>query len=224
MSDVTITVRGEHETRLSPEQGVVHITLRAEGPERGPVVERVSALALPIREDLTARQQAGTIDEWSSQRVTVWSDRPWNADGARLSLVHYASVDVTATFSDFAALSWWVSEIADREGVQIGGVDWRLTPATRAAREQEVAAHAVQVAIARATAYAQAIGRTTVTPVEIADLGLLGRGESAPSPAAPKMMRSAFSAMDAAGSAPAMQFQPEDITLTAAVEARFTAS
>jgi uncharacterized protein len=222
MSDVIITVRGEHEVRLAPEQGIVHLTFRAEGRDRAPVVEQVSTIAAPLLDDLRNRQEAGSIDEWSSQRVAVWSDRPWNADGRQLPLVHHASIDVTAAFSDFAALSWWVSEIADRDGVQVGWVDWRLTPATRAAREQEVAAHAVQVAVARATAYAQAIGRTEVTPTEIADLGLLTRAEAAPAPA-PKMMRS-MAAMDAAGSAPAMQFQPENITLSAAVEARFRAS
>jgi uncharacterized protein len=222
MSDVIITVRGEHETRLPPEQGIVHLTLRAEGRDRAPVVEQVSVLAAPLIDDLRSRREAGSIDDWSSQRVAVWSDRPWNADGKQLPLVHHASIDVTATFSDFGTLSWWVSEMADREGVQIGWIDWRLTPATRAAREQEVAAQAVQIAVARATAYARAIARTSVTPTEIADLGLLSRGDATAAPTAPKMLRS-MAAMDAAGSAPAMQFQPEDITLTAAVEARFTA-
>ncbi|WP_438352652.1 SIMPL domain-containing protein [Microbacterium sp. CJ88] len=224
MTEVIITVRGEHEVRIAPERGVVHLTVRAEGHSRPPVVERVAALAAAVRDELSAREASGTVDDWSSQSMAVWSDRPWNADGTRLSPVHYASVDATATFSDFAALSEWVSTIADREGVQVGWVDWQLSPATRSAREQEVAAQAVAVAVARATAYARAIGRDAITPLEIADLGLLTRGEAAPSPAAPKMMRAAFSAMDAASGAPAMQFQLADITLTAAVEARFVAS
>ncbi|MFS0732712.1 SIMPL domain-containing protein [Microbacterium sp. 1P10UB] len=223
MADVIITVRGEHETRIAPERGIARITVRGEGPERAPVLERVAALALPLRDDLAARQAAGTIVEWSSGRAAVWSDRPWNADGTRLAPVHYATIDISATFSDVAALSAWLSDVAERDGVQVGGVDWILTPTTRAAREQEVATEAVQVAVARATAYARAIGRETVTPVQIADVGLLGGGDAPGMPASPKMMRAAFAAMDAS-SGPAMQFQPEDITLTAAVEARFTAS
>ena len=222
MSDVTITVRGEHETRVAPERGIVHASVRAEGADRGAVVERIAALALPLREDLTARKEAGGIEEWSSQRVSVWANRPWNNEGKQLALVHYASVEITATFTDFAALSWWVSDIAEREGVQIDTVTWSLTPGTAKSTETFTAEQAVTVAVDRATAYAGAIGLSTVTPLEIADLGLLQRNEAAPSPA-PKMMRAmAMGAMDAGGG-PAVEFQPEDITVTAAVEARFAA-
>lgn len=221
MSEVIVTVRGEHETRLAPEQGVVHVTLHVEGRDRGGVVERIAALAAPLREDLTARDAAGTVVEWSSQRVSVWSERPWNAEGKQLAPVHHASVEYLVTFDDFTALSWWVSEIADRDGVQIGWIEWRLTPPTRATVEREVAAEAVTVAVTRATAYAGALGLDTLTPLEIADLGLLTRNEASPG-ASPKMLRAASFMADAGGGS-AMQLQPEDITVTAAVEARFAA-
>ncbi|KRA23703.1 neuraminidase [Microbacterium sp. Root61] len=223
MSEVIITVRGEHETRIAPEQGVVHLTLRVEGPERGGVVERIAALAAPLRDDLTARDAAGTVVEWSSQRVSIWSDRPWNAEGKQLSPVHHASVEYLVTFDDFTVLSWWVSELADKDGVQIAWIEWRLTPATRADVERDVAAEAVTVAVMRATAYAGAIGLTAVTPLEIADLGLLTRNEPAPGGPQPKMMRAAFAMADSTGGGPSVQLQPEDITVTAAVEARFVA-
>ena len=79
MSDVIISVRGEHEARLAPERGTVHFSVRADGPERGPVVERIASLALPLREQLDERKDAGAVTEWTSRRVSVWSDRPWNA-------------------------------------------------------------------------------------------------------------------------------------------------
>lgn len=219
MSDVIITVRGEHQARIAPEQGVVHASVRAEGPERGAVVERIAALATPLREDLTTRKAARGISDWSSQRVSVWANRPWNNEGKQLDLVHYASVEITATFTDFAALSWWVSDIAERDGVQVDSVSWSLTPATATATEAAVAAQAVSVAVERATAYAGAIGLATVSPLEIADLGLL-RGTPEAASHAPKMMRAM--AMDATAS-PAVEFQPEEIVVTAAVEARFAA-
>ncbi|KAA9110391.1 SIMPL domain-containing protein [Microbacterium rhizomatis] len=222
MSEVIITVRGEHETRIAPEEGVARITVKAEGPERGKVVERIAALAFPLRDDLSAREEQGSIVEWSSQRTTVWANRPWNNDGKQLALVHYASVEITATFSDFAALSWWVSDVAEREGVQVDGVTWRLTPETAKKTEADVATEAVRVAVDRATAYAGAIGLSAITPLEIADLGLLTHAapDSGGAPA-PKMMRAM--AMGAMDSGPAVQFQPEDIVVTGAVEARFMA-
>jgi hypothetical protein len=222
MSEVTITVRGEHETRVLPEEAVAHLSVRAEGPERGAVVERIAALAAPLRDDLATRKDAGGLSDWSSQRVSVWANRPWNNEGKQLALVHYASVEITATFTDFAALSWWLSDVAERDGVQVDNVTWRLTPATAKSMEADVAAQAVKVAVDRATAYASAIGLATLTPLEIADLGLLTDASAGPAPA-PKMMRAmAMGAMDSGG-APAVELQPEDIVVTAAVEARFSA-
>lgn len=223
MSEVTITVRGEHEARVAPEEAVAHLSVRAEGAERGAVVERIAAIAAPLRDDLAGRKDAGGLSDWSSQRVSIWANRPWNNEGKQLALVHYASVEITATFTDFAALSWWVSDVAERDGVQVDTVTWRLTPATAKSTEAEVAAQAVKVAVDRATAYASAIGLTTLTPLEIADVGLLTDASAAPAPA-PKMMRAmAMASMDSGG-APAVELQPEDIVVTSAVEARFAAS
>ncbi len=224
MSEVVITVRGEHEARVAPEEALAHLSVRTEGPDRGRVVERMASLAAPLREDLETRKESGVVAEWTSQRVAVWANRPWNDQGKQLALVHYASVDLTATFTDFASLSWWVTDVSEREGVQVDGITWRLTPATAKATEAEVAAQAVKVAVERATAYAGAIGLTSISPLEIADLGLLSRGD-APAPRPEMVLRAAKAsfAMDAGGGAPAVELQPEDIVVTAAVEARFAA-
>ena len=225
MSEVIITVRGEHETRVAPEEAVVHLSVRAEGPERGEVVEKISALTAPLRDDLAARKLAGGVSDWSSQRVSLWANRPWNNEGKQLALVHYASVEVTATFTDIAALSWWMSEVSQRDGVQIDNLVWRLSSDSARLTEGAVASQAVRVAVDRATAYANAIGLGNVTPLEIADLGLLTRGGAESAPPAPqgmlRMAKASFAA-DSAGT-PAMEFQPEDIVVSAAVEARFSA-
>jgi len=223
MSDVVITVRGEHETRIAPERAIAHLTIRAEGPERGAVVERMSALTEPVRDDLAARKSAGTVTEWTSQRVSVWSERPWNNEGKRLAPVHYATVDFSVTFTDFAVLSWWAGEVAERDGVQLGWIEWKLTPETKASVERDVATQAVGVAVARATAYAGALGLANVTALELADVGLLtqpGAPEAAP---APRMMMAKASFASDTGGGPAVQLQPEDIVISAAVEARFAA-
>ncbi|WP_029144444.1 SIMPL domain-containing protein [Microbacterium luticocti] len=211
MPEVTITVRGEHEVRRAPEEAVAHITVGCEGPDRGAVVERIAALAAPVRDDLAARQDAGGLTDWSSQRVSVWTDRPWNAEGKLLAPVHHASVEFTATFTDVAALSWWLGEVAARDGVQVGEIDWRLTRETRSTLEREAATHAVHVAVERATAYAQALGMSHITPVELSDASLHA-------PAIPLMRMAAAPADD-----PGLALQPDDIVVAATVEARFTA-
>lgn len=220
MSEVIITVRGRSEARVLPERAVAHIVAAADGPERGPVVERIAALAEPVRADLDARKAAGTIADWSSQRVSVWSDRPCNNEGRQLDPIHHASVELTATFTDVLALSDWLNGVAATEGLQAGNVEWQLTPETRARVEREVATEAVGVAVERATAYAAAIGRTTVTPVQIADLGLL---DGSSPEGQPRMFSRAAMAMDAAPPA-TVDFRPDEIVVSAAVEARFSAT
>ncbi|QKJ19191.1 SIMPL domain-containing protein [Microbacterium hominis] len=223
MSEVVITVRGEHESRVAPEHGTVALAAHAEGPARGAVVERIAALGEPLRAELAERAETGEVSEWSSERVAVWSERPWNAEGTRLAPVHHARLQLSATFTDFAALSWWAGEIAERDGVEISHVSWDLTRETRAAVERQVAADAVAVAVARATAYARALGLSDVSPREVADLGLLAHPRAFDAAdGAPRAMFAAAAMPEGAGGA-GIELQPQDLVVRAAVEARFTA-
>lgn len=218
MSDVVITVRGESERRVTAEQAVVRITVRADGPERGPVVERVQRHAETVQDGLVAHQRSGEVSEWNGGRAAVWSERPWNSDGAQLPLVHHASVDVSATFVDAAALSWWLGDVAESDEVQVVAVDWGLTPDLRARIEREVAADAVRAAVERAQAYADALGEASIVPIEIADLGLLGGRPEQPQPFAARAMAAH------ADAGPGFSLQPVDVVISTAVEGRFRAS
>src|SRR5690606_15735403 len=173
MSEVIITVRGEHELRVAPERATVHLTVSLDGPDRAEVVERTLALAAPVREGLTSREEAGSVTQWSSQRLSVLAERPWSSEGRRLAPVYRASIDFTATFSDASELSEWVTTISVAAGVSIGYIDWPLAPDTEREIEREVAAQAVGAAVARARAYADALGLQEVIPLEIADRGLI---------------------------------------------------
>lgn len=222
MNAVTITVRGENEVRIAPERADIRVSVRAEGPRRTDVVEQAMRLSEPLRDSITARKDAGTVAEWTSKRLTVRAERPWNSDGRQLALVYHASVDFTATFTEASELSIWVSEISAWDGLEIGGVNWSLTPETRARVEREVASSAVGVAVARAEAYASALNLTNVIPLEIADVGLISNGQQ---PTAPQMMKArgaAFAVM--AESGPSMEYEPDDIIVAATVEGRFSAS
>ncbi len=220
MSEVTVTVRGEHEARVAPERATIRVGVRADGPERTAVVENVMRLAEPVRSSITDRADMGSVVEWTSKRLSVRAERPWSNDGKRLAPVYYASIDFTATFAEASDLSIWVSDISPWDGVEVGWVDWHLTTATRAQIERDVAAAAVGVAVTRAEAYAGALGLDEVTPLEIADVGLISSGQ--PSPGAP-MLKARGGVAFAADAAPAMQYEPEEIVISATVEARFLA-
>lgn len=220
MSEVTVTVRGEHEARIAPERATIRLSVRAEGAERTAVVESVMRLAEPVRDSVTERAEGGSVVDWTSKRLSVRAERPWNSEGKRLAPLYYASIDFTATFLEASELSIWVSDVSPWEGVEVGWVDWHLTTETRARVEREVAAQAVGVAVTRAEAYAGALGLDSVTPVEIADVGLISTGQ--PDPGAP-MMKARGGVAFAADSAPAMEYEPEEIVISATVEARFIA-
>nr|WP_314841385.1 SIMPL domain-containing protein [uncultured Microbacterium sp.] len=222
MSDVTITVRGEHETRVSPERATIRLAVRAEGAARASVIDRAMSLTEPVRGSIKARSDAGSVIDWSSTRLTVRAERPWNNEGRQLDLVYYASVDLTATFAEASELSIWVTEISPWDGVEVGEVDWHLTPETTARTEAEVAARAVGVAVARAQAYATALGRGDVVPLEVADAGLLAPPATPPAfGAMAKNRTAAFSA--ASDTSSSMQYEPQEIVISATVEARFIA-
>ena len=220
MSDsiVTITVRGQSETRLAPERGIANVAVSLDGPERDMVLSQVGQAAESIRGELTVLKQTGRLEDWSSERMTVWSDRPWNNEGLQLDPVHHASVDFTATFADFSELSDWLGGIMAQPGVQVGHIAWELTAETRVRVERETATSAIDVAATRAAAYAAALGLSVVTPLEVADWGLLSEGRPQPF-GTPGMMRTASVKM-----AGGPEFQPGQVVVSAAVEARFAAS
>lgn len=221
MSEVTVTVRGEHEARISPERATIRVSVRTEGPERASVVDHAMRLAEPVRESITDRRATGAVVDWSSKRLSVRAERPWNSEGKRLAPVYYAAIDLTATFAEASELSMWVSDISPWEGVDVGWVDWHLTPETRARMERDVAAQAVKAAVARAQAYATALGLSEVVPVEIADAGLIAPSAPQPLPGLAKGRAAAF-AMSQESDA-SMQYEPEEIVISATVEARFVA-
>lgn len=218
MSDVVITVRGESNARARAEEAAVRVTVSTDGPTRGPVVERAQERAASVQDGLVAHLRSGEVSEWSSARVSVWSDRPWNNEGAQLPLVHHAAVELSATFTDAGALSWWLGDVAESDDVQVTAVEWRLSPTTRARVEREVAADAVHVAVERATAYADALGLASVSAVEIADAGLLGAHPEQPAPFAARMM-----AASSPAGGPSFSLQPPEIVVTSVVEGRFRA-
>lgn len=220
MSEVTVTVRGEHEVRVAPERATIRVSVRAEGPERTAVVDEAMRLTEPVRDSITERKEAGSVVEWTSKRLSVRAERPWNNEGKRLAPVYYASIDLTATFVEASELSIWVSEVSAWDGVEVGWVDWHLTPETRARLERAVAAQSVEVAVTRARAYASALGLNEVAPLEIADAGLISQGQQAPSATMAMYARGAAMAAD---SLPAMEYEPEEIVVSATVEGRFLA-
>ena len=214
-----IAVRGTAEERIEPELAAVTLTVAASEPTRD------TALARTAEERLIAEvrdlETAGALDTWSAGQLRVWSHRPFNNEGKQLPLVHQTSSELEIVFTDLDRLGEWVSRVADGEGVDLNGIDWRLTEPTRR-RVQELAQRAaVADAVAKARVYASALGLGAPTPVELADTGLL---TAQPVPPAPRGMKLAMtSAMYDGSTGASTEFAPAVLVVEAAVEARFHA-
>ena len=212
-----ITVRGSFSAFERPERGTVHATIAYEGPVMEPVYGRVARDLDAVKASIAPMDDKdnGAVTWWSADQLRTWSNRPWHKDGKQLPLIHHASVGLEVKFRDFSALSRWVGEhVANTEGFRVAHVEWALTAKRREALEKEVRTRAVRDAVTRAQAYADALGLGQIRPVAIADAGMLGtRTESGPAAA---YMRAA-----AVGGAPDVELVPEQIEVSAEVDARF---
>lgn len=228
MTETVITVQGRHVARHDPERAVVSLAVAFDGPARDGVFAKANAAAEVLRAELERLHDAdaGPVRLWSSDSVQVWGERPWNNEGRQLAMVFHARIGFTAEFDDFDALSRFLEQQATVDGVTTGGVQWTLTDERTDAVTAEVRTLAVADAVEKATAYASAVGLTTVRAVAIADPGMLGEQASASgggfefAAAAPRMMKAS---MDAGGG-PELSLRPEKIEVAVTVDARFVAS
>lgn len=221
MSNVEITVRGAHVAYEQPERATVHLHIDLEGPAAKPVFDAVTAGAAAIRSSITPLHSptGGPVTWWSTDRVQTWANRPWNKDGKQLPLVHHARAAFQVKFSEFGAMSSWLPTAVGHTGVTVAQIEWALTVNRRLELTEKVRRAAVADAVAKAEAYAAALGLGSVQAIAIADAGMLGDGLD------PVRTDSvAHTRAFAGAAAPELQFAPSDVSLAANVDARFVAS
>jgi hypothetical protein len=217
-----ITVRGAFSAFEPPERGTVHATIAYEGPAMEPVYDHVARDLEAVKTSVARLKDGdqGPVTWWSAEQLRTWSNRPWNKDGTQLPLVHHASVGVEVKFRDFAALSRWVGEhVANTEGFRISHVEWALTSKRRNDLAQKAQTCAVRDAATRAQQYADALGLGRVTPIAIADAGMLGVGLRSDGGHGAAHL----AGVKASGGGPDVELVPEDIEVSATVDARFAA-
>ena len=217
MTAVEINVRGSHTVTLAPERATVYATIGVEGPAPEPVFETVAAgLAEVVRSiEQVHHPKRGPVTWYAVDQVRRGSRRPWNDEGKQLPLVYSATVSLAVKFRDFEELARWVAWSAAIEGLSIGYTDWALTESRRLEVERKTRQKAVRDARRRAQDYADALDLGPVSIREISDTGLGRPGGAA---------RMAPRAMAAApgGDAPEFVLRPEDVQISAQVEASFS--
>ncbi|MCU1416813.1 MAG: hypothetical protein JWP32_987 [Schumannella sp.] len=222
----TITVQGTHTAWFDAERATVQISAAFDGAKRDEVFAQATRAAADLTALITPLYDAvaGPVTWWSSDRVSVWSERPWNNEGKRLPLVYHASIGLQAKFSDFDQLSRLIEQIAVIEGVAIGGIEWDLTDERRIAETDAVRRAAVADAVQKAGTYAAAAGLGSPAVIAVADPGMLGDAGSngGGTPAAYERMSFKAQALDAGGGA-GISLSPEQIQVSSSVDVRFSA-
>jgi len=221
---LVITVRGEHESRHRAERGIVHLAVALDGADHDEVFHAAATTSDAVRnliDPLAA--SGGAITRWSSDTVRVTSQRPWNNAGEQLPLVHSAAIDFTARFREFDALAEFIERVSTLEFTRVNYVTWELTHETQLQAQTQARTRAVQDAVSKAREYAASVGLSEVSATDIADPGMLSATPATDS----RGMMAGAAAMRMGGmhdGAAPLTLKPEDISVSAAVEARFNAS
>ncbi|HNP57919.1 MAG TPA: SIMPL domain-containing protein [Gordonia sp. (in: high G+C Gram-positive bacteria)] len=219
MSALEITVRGRAERQYRPEQGTVTLAASFTEPTSESAHAKALALQSEVVAELTRLDETDALNTWHANDIHVFGHRPW-VDGKQSRKVLYTTrIAMTAEFLDFEALAAFLVDWAGRDGLTVGHIAWDVRVENRRSYEVDVRREAVGDAVAKAQAYADAVGRGTVVAVALADPDMLG---TAPNESVgPMMMRAAGADM---GAGPTLELRPDDVVIAAAVDARFTAS
>ena len=219
-----IAVEGQA-TRTHPaERGTVNLHVAFSGTLRNDVVDQVARTHTILVEQARAHVSAGAADKWDSASVHsyVYDDRVKSSQaGGKQRIRRFrASARLSVTFRDFEALSTWLADIMDVDGVEIDRIAWALTDETRRTLQAEARIEAAEETVVRAQSYADALGLGPVAPVAIYEAGLRNGGNGGGN--AP-MYATRAGAMAEAGGGAHVELQPRDIDVDITLSADYEA-
>ncbi|MBX9425835.1 MULTISPECIES: SIMPL domain-containing protein [Streptomyces] len=209
-----VTVRGEGRLEVDPELARIGVTVSARGTDRPTALADLTRRNTRVLDLLKAQGNAlGSLETGS---LSIAPELGRRGRGERVQS-YRGRVRVTAELTDFTALGELVTRLADLELTSVDGPWWALRPDSSAYAEARRLA--VTEAVQRARAYAEALGTSLASLLELSDAGLVGPG----TPMAPVFAGApAAFAAEGVGEAPALDLEPQRQTVTAEVVARFT--
>jgi uncharacterized protein YggE len=212
---VLIAVHGSASRLLPAERGTVHLALELEHDDRATALQQVAELHARFRAEAEAFVANGTATWWGSDQVWVRPDVRWEGEHPQRRTVQVATARVHVRFQDFTALSTWILDAGSVLGVTIPGIDWTVTRTHEQEVEREMRVEAVRDAVARAEAYASAIGGSAVELQAVWEAGLR------PVPSASPSVGGWRAQSMARKGEPGIELRPDDIEIRAEVTADF---
>lgn len=219
MPPVRFSVSGSASQQLPPERATPLVRLSAEGDDPAAVLRRVTQLHGGLVSQAEEQVSSGAATRWSTSDVWIRTEDRYRPDAAEPLRVQVASADLRVRFRDVPALSSWLADIGGREGVQVQGVQWSLTAATRHDVSRTLRIAAVRDAQQRARDYADALGLADVVLEQLWEAGLRPGSGSPETGLARKSL--AFASAD--GMQP-IELGPEPLEVAEVLTADFVAS
>ncbi len=216
----TIIVKEEAIHYESPERATLHINIELTGYDRERIHEQVSDVLRSLRNDIEQMHdsQNGPITWYAISGANTWSWK--HQDGVKFT----ERVEVKVKFSNFTTLGEWLNSILSTDGIRLNTINWTLTERRKTELELQLRQKAVQLAREKAEQYASAVNLHVSAAKTIADAGLLGanrqNGASGSSVAA---SRTSNASVGGASGTDGYRFTPEDVLVTASIEAEFIA-
>jgi uncharacterized protein YggE len=219
-----IAVEGQATRSHPAERGTVNLHVAFSGTLRNDVVDQVSRTHTILVDQVKEHVSAGAAERWDADSVHsyVYDDRVKSSQtGGKQRVRRFrASARLSVTFRDFEALSTWLADVMDVDGVEIDRITWDLTDDTRKALQAEARIEAAEETVVRAQSYADALGLGPVAPVAIYEAGLRGGGHGGGN--GPVYAMRAASMADADGGAH-VELQPRDIDVEITLSADYEA-
>ncbi|MFF2776207.1 SIMPL domain-containing protein [Streptomyces sp. NPDC058052] len=209
-----VTVRGEGRLEVEPELARFWLTVSARGGDRSAVLADLTRRNTEVLGLLRARGTAVGKVETGGFSIAPEPSRRGRGEQVR---AYRGRVRIGVELTDLTVLGELVPELADREQTEVDGPWWELRPDSEAYAQARRLA--VAEAVRRARAYAEALGTSLGSLLELSDAGLPEPGMPRGGGFAP--MAVGYAAEEAGG-APVLDLEPQRRTVTAEVVARFT--
>ncbi|MFK3731101.1 SIMPL domain-containing protein [Streptomyces sp. NPDC088090] len=209
-----VTVRGEGRLEVEPELARIGLSVSARGTDRTAVLADLTRRNAEVLDLVRARGAA--VAKLETGSFSIAPERSKQGRGERVR-AYRGRVRIGVELTDFTVLGELVPELADRDQTEVDGPWWELRPDSEAYAQARRLA--VAEAVRRARAYAEALGTSLGSLLELSDAGLPEPGPSRRDLFA--TARVAY-ASEEAGAAPPLDLEPQRRTVTAEVVARFT--
>jgi uncharacterized protein YggE len=202
---VSVEVDGEDQTHVSKD---IHNTMVA--------LQKLLHQYTPKSETGEATPDA-PITHWSMTSLTTSFHDPVDRNGKPLPRKHNAKTQFDIKFRDFVRLGKIATELSTMEFVRINNISWRLTDATKEGLGSQSRIAAVENALMKAKDFAKPLGEKVPRAVELTEQGFTT--STASHMRARKGMRTDTGTSDPRTDG--MEFEPEDVQLSANVTVKF---